>query len=130
MKIGGFKVPGFRGQWRFGGRRGFWIEPFILLLIAEKPSHGYELASKLSEFGVFINGVGQMGNLYRTLAQLESMGLVTTDWDIKASSGPARKVYRITEYGLEILEGYVTELANFKKRIDEFLERYSKLKGN
>jgi len=120
-------VPRFGGPWGFGGRRGFWMEPFVLLLIAEKPSHGYELANKLSEFGIFISGVGQMGNLYRMLAQLENMGLVTTDWDTE-TAGPAKKIYRITKYGLEILDNYAKELLNFKKRIDEFLDRHSKLK--
>lgn len=103
------------------------MEPFVLLLIAEKPSHGYEIANKLSEFGIFINGIGQMGNLYRLLAQLENMGLVTTDWDTE-TSGPAKKVYKITEYGLEVLGNYTRELSDYKKRIESFIERYSKLK--
>lgn len=120
-------MPRFGGPWRFGGRRGFWMEPFVLLLIAEKPSHGYELASKLSEFGIFISGVGQMGNLYRLLSQLENMGLVVTDWDTE-TPGPAKKIYKITEYGLEVLENYTRELSNLKKSIDSFLERYSKLR--
>jgi len=120
-------VPRFGSPWRQGGRRGFWMEPFVLLLIAEKPSHGYEIANKLSEFGIFINGIGQMGNLYRLLAQLENMGLVTTDWDTE-TSGPAKKVYKITEYGLEVLGNYTRELSDYKKRIESFIERYSKLK--
>lgn len=120
-------MPRFEGRWRFGKRIRFWMEPFVLLLIAEKPSHGYELASKLSEFGIFVSGVGQMGNLYRMLAKLENIGFVTTDWDIE-TAGPAKKVYRITKYGLEALESYVNELSNFKRIIDEFLERYSKLR--
>ncbi|WP_206076128.1 PadR family transcriptional regulator [Marinitoga lauensis] len=67
-------MPGYgRGQGRF--RRG-WIESFVLLIIAEEPAHGYEIANKLSDFGVILSGIGQMGNLYRTLAKLEDMGLL------------------------------------------------------
>ncbi|MDI9376124.1 MAG: helix-turn-helix transcriptional regulator, partial [Thermotogota bacterium] len=44
-----------------------WIELYLLLLIAEKPAHGYELSARLEEFEIPIFSVGQMGNLYRVL---------------------------------------------------------------
>jgi len=120
-------VPRFgAGPRGFGARKGFWTEPFVLLLVAEKPSHGYELASRLSEFGILINGVGQMGNLYRLLSQLESLGLVAVDWDT-SNPGPARKVYKITRGGLNVLQNYAEEASSLKLFIDKFLQRYSNL---
>ncbi|KLO21409.1 PadR family transcriptional regulator [Marinitoga sp. 1197] len=116
-------MPGFgKGQGRF--RRG-WIESFVLLIIAENPVHGYEIANKLSDFGVILNGIGQMGNLYRTLAKLEEMGLVKTDWDI-TESGPSKKIYKITKDGLEFLKNSKIEFEEFKHIIDVFIKRVSK----
>ncbi|SHE42208.1 poly-beta-hydroxybutyrate-responsive repressor [Marinitoga hydrogenitolerans DSM 16785] len=116
-------MPGYgRGQGRF--RRG-WIESFVLLIIAEKPSHGYEIANKLSDFGVILNGIGQMGNLYRTLSKLEDMGLVVTEWDT-ADTGPSKKVYKITQDGLSFLKNSKKEFEEFKNIIDIFIDRASK----
>lgn len=120
---GGINMPGYgRGQGRF--RRG-WVESFVLLIIAEKPSHGYEIANKLSDFGVILTGIGQMGNLYRTLAKLEEMGFVVTDWDT-TDSGPSKKVYKITEDGMIFLKNSKEEFEEFKKIIDIFIQRVSK----
>ena len=41
-----------RGWVRPAGRRGRWIEPFVLLLIAEGPVHGYSVISQLNKFGL------------------------------------------------------------------------------
>ncbi|AEX86169.1 PadR family transcriptional regulator [Marinitoga sp. 1135] len=112
-----------RGQGRF--RRG-WIESFVLLIIAEKPSHGYEIANKLSEFGVMLNGIGQMGNLYRTLAKLEEMGLVVTDWDT-SEPGPSKKIYKITHDGMLFLENSKKDFIEFKHIIDVFIDRVERL---
>ena len=79
-----------------------WIELYLLLLIAEKPAHGYELSTRLEEFEIPIFSVGQMGNLYRVLSNLEEMGLIASEWDTKEADRPER-LHRITT-GLEYLK--------------------------
>ncbi|MCD6551148.1 PadR family transcriptional regulator [Thermotoga sp.] len=108
---------------RFRGGRGFqgwWIASALLLLIAERPSHGYELAERLSDFGIEVPGIGHMGNIYRVLANLEESGLVFTEWD--TSGSPPRKVYRITPQGKMYLRKTLKSLEEMKERI-EILER-------
>ncbi|MBO8167408.1 MAG: PadR family transcriptional regulator [Thermotogae bacterium] len=113
-----------RGTGAFGRR---WVELYLLLLIAEKPSHGYELSTRLKDFGVMIPGIGQMGSLYRILSTLEMSGLVATDWDI-SEGGPARKVYKITKEGLSFLEDAMESVYALKTNIEKFIERYEALK--
>ncbi|AKI97722.1 PadR family transcriptional regulator [Kosmotoga pacifica] len=118
-------MRGFRrGPGGFGRR---WIELYLLLLIAEKPSHGYELFTRLKDFGVMIPGIGQMGSLYRILSNLEIGGFVATDWDM-SEGGPARKVYKITKEGLSFLADAMESVYELKESIEKFIKRYEKLR--
>jgi poly-beta-hydroxybutyrate-responsive repressor len=103
------------------GRRvhGF-IQPRLLLLLAKKPAHGYELMDALSEED---NAGLDPGNLYRTLRGLEEEGMVSSSWDTN-NPGPARRVYQITSVGFEHLHAWVIEIRNVRRRLDEFLVDY------
>lgn len=112
---------------RFGkGRGGHFLETLVLLLIAEQPSHGYEIAKKLSELGFDFGNIAVMGNLYRLLSRLEMQGLVRSQWDL-CDPGPARRVYKITEAGKEFLEFCAERLKFQKHMLEEFFKRYEKL---
>ncbi|HEX2037453.1 MAG TPA: helix-turn-helix transcriptional regulator, partial [Chloroflexota bacterium] len=71
-----------------------FAEPFLLLLLAEGPSHGYDLLERLAGRG-FVAGEVDAGYLYRTLRGMEEAGLVTSEWD-SASRGPIKRTYAIT----------------------------------
>ena len=105
---------------------GWWIAAFSLLLIAEKPRHGYEIASELRKVGIPIFGIGQMGSIYRTLASLEAMGMIFPTWDTSVS--PPRKVYKVTPIGIEYLKEIEEEVKAIKTMADNFLERMGELK--
>jgi len=70
----------------------------VLAVLAEGPSHGYAIARNIEAQS---RQAFQMkeGTLYPTLRNLEQDGLLTADWEVQPS-GPARKVYRITDKGL------------------------------
>ncbi|MBC7333667.1 MAG: PadR family transcriptional regulator, partial [Actinobacteria bacterium] len=70
------------------GRSNRFLIPSLLLLLAEKPSHGYELTDRYSELGFTESGTDP-GAIYRTLSLLESEGFVKSKWDTK-EPGPAR----------------------------------------
>ena len=112
------------GRGGFGGF-GWWLSVFSLLLIAEKPRHGYEIASELRDMGFPIMGVGHMGTVYRTLASLEASGFVIPEWD--TSTSPPRKIYRITPIGMEYLREVSLEMKSTKKLLDEFVRRLERL---
>ena len=113
-----------RGRGGFGGF-GWWLSVFSLLLIAEKPRHGYEIAAELREMGFPILGVGHMGTVYRTLGSLEASGFVIPEWDM--STSPPRKVYRITPIGTEYLREVSAEMKSTKRLLDEFMRRLERL---
>ncbi len=118
-------LPGPRGKGF--GRMGWWITAFTLLLIAEKPRHGYEIATELKRIGFPIFGVAQMGVIYRTLSDLEAGGFVISSWD--TSTSPPRKVYRITPLGFEYLSEMAFEVKTYKDMMDTFIERFSNIGG-
>ena len=71
----------------------------LLGLLAHDPQHAYSLCRSLSALGV---QVGDRSAVYQRLHDLERRLLVTSHWET-AGRGPARRVYRITDAGLQSL---------------------------
>lgn len=67
----------------------------VLALLAQSPRHGYALLGQLDELGF----AGLKGStLYPLLGRHEEAGRITHTWDHEGS-GPARKIYDITDQG-------------------------------
>jgi PadR family transcriptional regulator PadR len=104
-----------------GGRiRGF-IQPWILLLLSERPSHGYELLERLHSGAP--ETPADTALLYRTLRQMESEGLVASAWET-GQGGPARRLYEMTGEGVSSLHAWASNLRRTRDRLDEFLALY------
>jgi PadR family transcriptional regulator, regulatory protein PadR len=72
----------------------------IIDLIKDKSAHGGEIYQSLKEkFQIDT----PRGVIYTILRRMEGDGLIVSNWDIQ-ESGPARRIYRITEEGLEFLK--------------------------
>jgi poly-beta-hydroxybutyrate-responsive repressor len=104
--------------------RGF-IQPRLLLLLAKKPSHGYELMEALRAIPG-AESSADPGMLYRTLRQLEESGAVRSVWDT-GGRGPARRVYELADAGHEHLETWVGEVRKTRSQLDEFVREYESL---
>ncbi len=115
-----------RGWVRPGARRGRWIEPFVLLLIAEGPIHGYSVISQLNKLGLNSDGV-DVGMVYRTLRELEAEGLVSTKWGLE--EGPPKREYQLTANGQESLDEWVAVMIERRRLIKTFLERRRRIGG-
>lgn len=102
-----------------------FLRPYILLLLAEEPTHGYELIGRLSSFGID-QGSTDPSILYRVLRVMESEGLLTSSLDA-SGSGPARKVYELTGEGVEVLDMWAAKLEQMTQFFNGFAKRYSKL---
>ena len=100
--------------------RGF-VRPWLLLLLLQHPSHGYEL---LERFGQDERMPGiDPGLLYRTLRHLEDEGLVRSSWDA-GPRGPARRLYQVTDEGIAYLHAWAEEIQATKERLEHFLQAY------
>ena len=78
----------------------------ILYLIKRKSAYGGEIHQSLKErFGID----APRPLIYTLLRRMERGGLITSTWDIR-ESGPARRMYRITEDGVEHLSRATAKL--------------------
>lgn len=108
-----------RGRNAFGRR---WQSAFILVIIAEAPTHGYEIAQKMDDFGCLIKTTGQMGGMYRLLSDLEEEELIKADWETD-KPGPAKKIYKITQKGIQRLKELDNHFEDLKGTITSFQNR-------
>lgn len=88
----------------------------ILKLLEEKPLHGSEIREVLKNR---LDLDVPASAIYTMLSTLEEKGMVLSKWET-SEKGAARKLYSITEYGLEYLKEGIEELKRFK-RVFEFL---------
>jgi PadR family transcriptional regulator PadR len=102
-------------------------EPALLLLLRERPMHGYELIERLPEIAGDESRV-DVGNLYRILRSLEEEGIVTSEWSAELP-GPAKRTYELTEAGSRLLDRWVDSLRDAQGVIAGFIERYEQGEG-
>ena len=109
------------GHWGVRARVERFSEPALLLLLRERPTHGYELLEALP--ALTEEPRVDMGNLYRVLRALEEDGLVTSRWE-SGEPGPAKRIYELTPAGAHLLDEWAAALRRSRDRVDTFLERY------
>lgn len=90
----------------------------LLVLLAERESHGYDLGPRLVELGV----VPDMGGVYRTLRSMDGRGELRSTWDV-SSHGPARRVYALTDEGRRMLQRALTAMEEHRTTINRVLLR-------
>jgi len=105
------------------GRIQRFIEPCLLLLLAQKPTHGYDLIDKLSLFG--FDGIDP-GTIYRYLREMEKNQLVTSEW-ITEGKGPAKRKYELTGEGKEYLLSWQTVIKKNREILNIFLQELEEL---
>jgi poly-beta-hydroxybutyrate-responsive repressor len=115
------------GHWAVRARVERFVEPSLLLLLRERPMHGYELIERLPEVAGTETSV-DVGNLYRILRALEEEGIVSSEWSAELP-GPAKRTYQLTESGRRLLDRWAEALRGAQGVISGFLERYEQGEG-
>ena len=98
-----------------------WLVPVILLTLRECASYGYELMERTTRFGF---EAMNPGTLYRTLRKMEKDDLCNSEWDTSSGTGPARRVYSITDAGKAYLEFWAEALEQYQRNMDAFFSLY------
>jgi PadR family transcriptional regulator PadR len=96
------------------------VAPFVLLSVSLQRAHGYVIEDYLRALGLF--GI-TMSTLYRTLRQMEKDGYVESTWE-PGPTGPARRVYSITDAGHVWLDSSAAMLTAYRETIDRFFSLY------
>lgn len=113
-------VPIHRGWAPLGGHHR-WMEPFVVVLLAGGAAHGYAIVGELIQLGI-TNGSVDVGQVYRTLRDLEEAGQVRSSW--ATGTGPARRDYELTESGYAALDEWAAVMKERARLVGEFDARY------
>ena len=114
-------VPVHHGWAPLGGRRR-WMEPFVLVILAGGPTHGYAIIGDLEEMRI-TGGSVDVGQVYRPLRELEEAGQVTSAWSSEPA-GPQRRDYELTAAGYTALDEWAAVMKERARLIGEFDGRY------
>lgn len=93
------------------------LDMCLLSLIDEEPSYGYEMVRKLRERGL---DLASEGSIYPLLSRLQKQGIVE-GYLVQSSAGPARKYYRMSKDGAEILGQWLADWSHFRNSVDAVL---------
>jgi DNA-binding PadR family transcriptional regulator len=116
------------------------LHPFLLLLLLERSSHGYELIERLAGLGV---PDVDPSHAYRVLHALERDCLVASTWVVRADgrsassradpdgrsassragAGPARRHYELTPAGRADLSEWAHRLAHLERVVGNCVAR-------
>jgi PadR family transcriptional regulator PadR len=116
----GAGIPIHRG-WAPVGTHHRWMEPFVLALLAGGSAHGYAIVGELADIGI-TTGAVDVGQVYRTLRDLEEAGQVRSTW--LTGTGAARRDYELTEAGLTALDEWAAVMKERARLVAEFDARY------
>ena len=93
----------------------------MVVLLAGGAAHGYAILGELERLGI-THGNVDVGQVYRTLRDLETAGLVRSEW--QTGSGPARRDYELTDVGYRALDEWAAVMKERARLVAEFEARY------
>ncbi len=94
----------------------------MLVLLAGGGAHGYAITAQLEEMGI-TGGSVDLGQVYRTLRDLEETGQVSSSWSSEPV-GPQRRDYELTDAGYAALDAWAAVMKERARLIAEFNARY------
>ena len=88
----------------------------ILSLIVQEPRHGYQIEQVVQERGMRDWAEIGFSSIYYLLSKIERRGWIAGETSTADSSGPARKVYRVTREGLSVWHRGVLDVLSTPQR--------------
>jgi PadR family transcriptional regulator, regulatory protein PadR len=114
---------------RAGSGRGVnrYTEACLLLLLSERPSHGYELAERLAGVFPVPELTPDLSSIYRVIAELEDQGAIRSTWT--SGSGGGKKTCELTEDGRQLLRFWEQRLRSEQEGLARFFQRFRVAEG-
>jgi len=89
----------------------------LLATITDEPNYGYGMVQKLNDRGWML---ANESSIYPVLKRLMASGCITAELT-PSPSGPARKVYSVTEEGVAVLATWAADWRNVRNGVDSVL---------
>ena len=102
-----------------------FMTPWVLLVLKQWNLHGYLIMQQLGKMG--FPSIDH-ATLYKELRRLESDGYIESEWQTDGS-GPAKRVYKITDAGEELLLGWTDIVSGYQRMINGFFDMYAEVFG-
>ena len=118
---GADSMPEFSNCPCSGGTLDKLVQPAILAVLSESPSHGYRIAERIAEMPNFVGEKPDVSGIYRFLKKMEATGLVTSSWET-GGQGHAKRLYEITAAGRACLGRWTTTLEVYLETITALLK--------
>ncbi|MGH9157825.1 MAG: PadR family transcriptional regulator [Acidimicrobiales bacterium] len=111
------------------GRRGVarYIESSLLLLLAERRAHGWELSERLKDVFPLPGNLPDVSTVYRALADLEGQGAVRSE--LTPGDGGGRKVYELTDVGWDLLAFWEEQFTEEQRGLVRLLQVFEQTRG-
>ena len=94
-----------------------YLRPALHIALLGGSSHGYELLEYVHRFGL---ASVDLGGIYRTLRVMEHERVVESAWEA-SEAGPPRRVYELTDTGVDAAEASLRALRVARTHIDHML---------
>lgn len=116
---GGMEGHGLGKMFRF-------MVPVVAIALAKLgKAHGYQIAQEASRLSVADTEMDQAA-VYRTLRRMDMMGFTYSEWDT-SGTGPARRVYMLSEEGMVQLDSWMRRMERLSGQIGILLKAYGEL---
>ncbi|MHB2022792.1 MAG: PadR family transcriptional regulator, partial [Mycobacteriales bacterium] len=99
----------------------------MLLLLAEHPGHGYELAERLVEVLPLPELAPDLSSVYRIISELEGQGAIRVRWT--SGSGGGRKFCQLTDDGWTLLRFWAQRFRAEQEGLARFFDRLKTADG-
>ena len=100
-----------------------WIQFLLLRVLHERPMHGYQLIESMEARGYVQSGRFETGSVYTILNRMDKRGLLSSVKSA-AETGRVRRIYSLTEAGVEALRRGLEGVIQRKAMMDELAEYY------
>jgi DNA-binding PadR family transcriptional regulator len=105
-----------------------FIQPAVMAILAKEPQHGYALMEQIKAMPMLEGQAADAAGVYRLLNAMQEHGLVQSHWDT-SGSGPAKKLFCLTDSGRECLARWLGTLNEYHHRLGEMLTALRKTAG-